>query len=290
LMVPEKHLSRFAGLNQALHGGLNIIAPPLGALLMSLLQFYQVISVDVITAIIAITPLLFIRIPRPERKDAAVVVTPKTVLLDVREGFKYLKNWKGMLYLAILAAILNFLLAPAGTLLPLMVTQHFQKGVWELSLVESALGIGIVIGGVILGIWGGFKDRMMTSLMGVVGIGLGVLLFGLAPSNMLWMGVAGTAILGLANPIANGPLMAIMQSKIAPEMQGRVMGMTNSLCMMMMPISLMISAPIAEFLGLRVWYWAGGGLVILIVCAARFVPSIMNLDKPAPELVTSTAV
>ena len=95
LMVPEKHLSRFAGINQALRGGLNIIAPPLGALLMSLLKFYQVIAVDVITAIIAITPLFFIRIPQPVRTDAGRMVTPRIVLRDVAEGFRYMKNWKG---------------------------------------------------------------------------------------------------------------------------------------------------------------------------------------------------
>jgi len=70
LMVPDKHLARFAGLNQAVRGGLNIVAPLLGALLMTLLQFHQVIAVDVITALIAILPLVFISVPQPERKDS----------------------------------------------------------------------------------------------------------------------------------------------------------------------------------------------------------------------------
>lgn len=289
LMVPNKHLSRIAGMNQALRGGLNIVAPPLGALLMSLLQFYQVISIDVITAILAITPLLFIRIPQPVRNDKVEMVTPKIIFRDVKEGFRYLKNWRGMLYLSFLAALLNFLLAPAGTLMPLMVTQHFQKGVWELSLVESAMGIGVVVGGLTLGTWGGFKNKMNTSLMGVIGIGLGVLLFGLAPSSWFWMSVVGAATLGFMNPMANGPLMAIMQSKIAPEMQGRVMNLSSSLCTMMMPISLAISAPVAELIGLRIWYWVGGALVVLVGAAAYFVPAIMTLDSsPSPEITANT--
>jgi DHA3 family macrolide efflux protein-like MFS transporter len=290
LMVPDKHLARIAGVNQALRGGLNIIAPPLGALLMSLLQFYQVISVDVITAIIAITPLLFIRIPQPVRNDAVEMVTPKTVVRDVAEGFRYLKNWRGMLYLALIAAILNFMLAPAGTLLPLMVTEHFQKGVWELSLIESVMGIGIVAGGLTLGVWGGFKNKMVTSLVGVVGIGLGDFLFGMSPSNLFWMGAVSAGILGFMNPIANGPLMAIMQSKIAPEMQGRVLGMTNSLCAMMMPLALLISAPVAEYMGLRLWYWLGGLLTMLIGSCAFLIPSIANLDKAQSEARAEPAV
>ena len=213
LMVPDKHLSRFAGLNQALRGGLNIIAPPLGALLMSILKFYQVISVDVITAIIAITPLLFIRIPQPVREDAAELVTPKSVWRDVVLGFQYMKKWRGLLYLTFIAALLNFLLAPTGTLMPLMVTKHFQSGVWELSLLESMMGIGIVAGGLTLGAWGGFKNKMITSLIGVIGLGLGVFIFGLAPANLFWIAVVGMAVLGFMNPIANGPLMRSCKAK-----------------------------------------------------------------------------
>jgi DHA3 family macrolide efflux protein-like MFS transporter len=250
-----------------------------------------VISVDVVTAIIAISPLFFITIPQPARTDAAVVITPKVLIRDVVEGFRYVKNWKGMLYLTLLAALLNFLLAPSGTLMPLMVTQHFEKGVWELSLLESVLGIGIVVGGLLLGAWGGFKNKMVTSLIGVVGIGLGVFLFGVAPGNIFWTGVVAMGIMGFMVPIANGPLHAMMQSKIAPEMQGRVMGMTNSICVMMMPLALLISAPIAELLGLEVWYWLGGGLVILIGIGAFFVPSIITLDKQKSphELVVEPA-
>ena len=133
---------------------------------------------------------------------------------------------------------------------------------------------------------------MITSLIGVVGLGLGVFVFGLAPGSWFWAGAVGCGDPGFHDPIANGPLHAIMQSKIAPEMQGRVMGMTNSICTMMMPLALLISAPVAELLGLEVWYWLGGGLVMLMGAAAFFVPSIMNLDRvvPAPaSAVIATA-
>ncbi|MBA4375259.1 MAG: MFS transporter [Anaerolinea sp.] len=287
LMVPEKHLSRIAGINQALRGSLNIIAPPLGALLMSLLKFYQVIAVDVVTAIIAITPLLFIRIPQPVRVDAGEMITPKSLFKDVAEGIRYIKNWRGLLYLTFIAALLNFLLAPAGMLSPLMVTQHFKAGVWELSIIESSMGIGIVIGGLTLGVWGGFKSKIATSLSGVIGLGLGVLIFGLAPENMFWVAAAAMVLLGFMNPMANGPLQAIMQSKVAPELQGRVMGTTASICTAMMPLSMLISAPVAELFGLRVWYWLGGGLTILIGLGAFFIPSIMALDHSQKDLKTA---
>jgi len=289
LMVPDQHLSRFAGLNQALRGGLNIIAPPLGALLMSLLQFYQVIAVDVITALIAITPLFFISIPQPRQSDAQTRVTPSSVMRDVVGGFNYVKHWRGMFILILTAAFLNFLLAPSGTLMPLMVTDVFHGDVWKLSLLESMMGIGIVAGGLTIGVWGGFKNRIITVLLGVIGIGLGVLIFGLAPSNLFWLAVVGMAITGFMSPVANGPLHAIMQSKIEPEMQGRVMGLTNSLCMMMMPIALLIAAPVAEWIGLRVWYWAGGALVMIITALSFLIRDVADLENSKPSIQTRVA-
>lgn len=129
----------------------------------------------------------------------------------------------------------------------------------------------------------------MTSLVGVVGLGFGVLLFGIVPGNMFWLAVVAMCVLGFMGPIANGPLHAIMQSRIPAEMQGRVMGATNSICTAMMPLSMLIAAPVAEFLGLRVWYWLGGSLVMLIGLAAFFVPSIRALEE-GPSQISAAVV
>lgn len=279
LMVPEKHLARIAGINQAIRGTLNIVSAPLGALLMSLLAFYQVVAVDVVTAIVAVTLLFFIKVPQPKRSDAGEMITPRRLVKDIGEGFGYMKLHKGLLYLTLLAAFLNFLLAPSGTLMPLLVTQHFGKGIWELSLLESIFGIGAVAGGLLLGAWGGFKNKMFTSLTGVIGIGLGVLIVGISPASIYVIGLVGFTICGFSGPIANGPLTAIMQTSVPPEMQGRVMGLTNSICMAMMPISMIVVVPVAELLGVTAWFWIGGLLTMLIGFAAMFNSDIMNLDK-----------
>jgi MFS transporter, DHA3 family, macrolide efflux protein len=279
LMVPDEHLSRVAGINQAIHGALNIIAPPLGALLMTLLPFYQVIMVDIVTAIIAITPLVFIRIPMPVRKDRDEAFTGKMFMRDLVEGFRFVKSWPGIMMLTLVAAFINFVLAPSGTFLPLLVTQHFGKGVWELSLLESCIGFGVIVGGLLLGVWGGFKKRIVTSMIGVIGLGVGVLLVGIAPSNLFFLAVVGMVVLGVMNPIANGPLQAIMQSKIPPEIQGRVMSLTGAICTAMMPLSMLVSAPIANALGLQFWYWVGGGATILMGIVALLTPTLMNLEQ-----------
>jgi DHA3 family macrolide efflux protein-like MFS transporter len=82
-----------------------------------------------------------------------------------------------------MALFLNFLLVPTGALVPLLVTKHFGKGALELGLLESSMGIGIIVGGILLSIWGGFRKKIATSLMGIIGLGLGVTLVGLAPAH-----------------------------------------------------------------------------------------------------------
>ena len=288
LMVPEEHLSRVAGINQAIRGGLNIVAAPLGALLMSVLAFYQVISIDIVTAIIAITPLMFIRIPQPVHKLDKVPLSIRVVLGDTVQAFKFMRAWPGILMLTILAAFINFVLVPTDTFLPLMVTQHFHLGVWELSLLQSGMGIGIVIGGVLLGIWGGFKKKVLTSMMGVMGIGVGILLVGIAPANLFSLALAGMVVCGFMNPITNGPLQAILQTKVPPEMQGRVLGLVNSICMAMMPLSMLVSAPVVKWLGLQTWYWASGVITIGLGIGAFFIPQIMGLENSQHESTATT--
>jgi DHA3 family macrolide efflux protein-like MFS transporter len=182
-----------------------------------------------------------------------------------------------------MALFLNFLLVPMGALMPLLVTKHFGRGAIELGLMESALGVGMIAGGIILSIWGGFKKKMATSLTGIVGLGIGVILTGLAPADLFLLAVLGHAILGFMIPIANGPIFAMMQSVVRPDMQGRVMSLLNSGASAISPLGLLIAGPFSDWLGIRVWFWAGGILCVLIAVSAFFVPVIMNVENHKDE-------
>jgi DHA3 family macrolide efflux protein-like MFS transporter len=148
----------------------------------------------------------------------------------------------------------------------------------------------MVGGGILLSVWGGFKKKVATAMMGVIGIGLGILIVGLAPANMFWMAVAGMAFSGMMNPITNGPLGAIMQANVKPEMQGRVMGVVNSLAMLMTPLSLIIAGPVSDAIGIRTWYWVAGLLCLLMGIGSFFMPIIMNVEKDRNGTIDSAAV
>ena len=281
LMVPEKHLARIAGANQTLQGLLNIFAPPLGALLIELFSTQNVLLIDVGTAVLAILPLLFIAVPQPPRhtQQANGEIEMTSYLHDLRQGFVYAVKWKGLLGLILLAMLLNFLLIPSSSLLPLVVTTVFNGGAAELGWVEALFGTGIIVGGILLGIWGGFKRRIVTSFIGIIGIGTGIALVGLIPADMFYLLLAANFLVGFMQVFANGPLMAIMQSTVAPDMQGRVFSLLIAGASSMMPLSLLIAGPIADQFGIRFWYIFGGTICILATVVALFIPAIMNIES-----------
>jgi len=286
LMVPKEQLARVSGFQQTLQGLVSMVAPPTGAVLIGLLPTQGVLAIDVVTALLAILPLLFIAIPQPVREQTADGQHKTSYWQDVREGFTYIAAWPGLLAILVMAVLINFLLTPAGSLMPLLVTKHFGLGALELGFTDTLWGVGMILGGALLGIWGGFKQRIVTTLLGIIGIGLGVLMTGFAPANMFWLALAGMAVTGFMGPMTNGPLHAILQANIKPEMQGRVMSLVNSAAIAMTPLSLAVAGPVSDLVGIQTWYVFGGVACLLMGAGGFLIPAIMNVENNHSESET----
>lgn len=280
LMVPPEHYSRIQGLNQMLQGLMNILAAPLGALLLEIMPIQGVLMIDVFTALLAVLPLFFIAVPQPVRKlDAVTGGSKTTVWQEFKEGFRYAFSWPGLVIIGLMATLINLVLNPAFSLLPLLVTKHFNGQAIQLAWMESAFGVGIILGGLLLGVWGGFKRRILTAMMGLFGLGMGVLALGLVPSYAFIAAVVIMFWLGLANPITNGPLMAAVQAAVEPEMQGRIFTIISSVAGLMSPLGLMVAGPIADKFGIQTWFLVGGVVTLLMAISSFFIPAVMNFEK-----------
>jgi MFS transporter, DHA3 family, macrolide efflux protein len=279
LMVPEQHLTRISGMNQTLQGLMALVAPPVGALLISVLPTQGVLFVDIGTAMLAILPLLFLSIPQPQRKAIVAEGKKPSLLQDVRDGINYVRNWPGLVAILLMAVLLNFLLTPTGSLMPLLVTKHFGKGALEFGLTDSAWGLGVIAGGILLGIWGGFKRKIITALIGITGLGAGVMIIAAAPANGFFLALIAMGILGVMNSMANGPLGALLQSIVRRDMQGRVNSLVNSAATAMTPIGLLIAGPVSDLIGIRSWYWIAGIVSLLMGIAGFFMPVVMNVEE-----------
>ncbi len=287
LMVPEEHLARVSGVNQAMFGALNIIGPALGALLLSMAAMHQIMLVDVVTAILATAPLYFVRIPQPKRTLNGQSAGEKTsVREDLRDGLRYLLNWRGLLLLTAGVMVFKIALTPAFSLLPLLVTDHFGGKARELATLESAFGVGVILGGLLLGVWGGFKRNMVTTLLGMSVIGVMLLLVGLIPANLFAVAVVLMFINGGSVALTDGPLIAMLQKTIAPEMQGRIFMLIGSLFSITSPIGLLIAGPVTDRIGVQSLYVAAGLLISGFAVWAVCTPAIMRIEdyvyEPAP--------
>ncbi len=274
VMVPDRHLTRIQGMNQTLQGGLNIISAPLGALLLSLFPMQSIFAAAVFPPLLAVASLLLIGIPPAVPSTQTI----GTVFRDLRAGLRYIFAWPGLLRITGIAVILNFLDSPAVALTPLLVTKHFQGDAFQLGWMNSAFGVGVILGGVILSAWGGFQRRLVTSMAGIIGMGLGALVIGLTPFSAFWLAVAGIFIKGIMQTIANAPIIAALQSTIDPALQGRVMGLVLSLTSAAAPLGLLIAGPFSERFGVPIWFIILGGSCLFFGAAGLLSPSIKNLD------------
>jgi DHA3 family macrolide efflux protein-like MFS transporter len=275
LMVNDEMLSKVAGLNQALMGLAAIVAPPMGVLLMDIFPLQIVLAVDVVTAVLAILPLTLIRIPAPGNGEQK---TGATIFNDLKEGFGFIRNWTGLLIIMCVAMVFNFLIVPAVSLTPILVIGHFAGDSTKYAILEMTMGLGMVAGGISLGIWGGFKSSITTALIGSVGLGVVMSLIGLAPSNLYILALAGMAIAGVMSPIVNGSFFALIQSTVPAEIQGRVISILISGTTAMAPLGLAVAGPLADVIGVRVWFVLGGVLIIVMGIVGFFVPAIINIE------------
>jgi DHA3 family macrolide efflux protein-like MFS transporter len=285
LMVPEDQLTRVSGMNATLQGILTFVSPALGALLLALLHVQGVLAIDIVTAALAIVPLAFVHIPQapgmvlPERADTPAAQRP--ILRDLVEGFRYVWNQRGLFLLFVTATVGILFVQPALTFLPLLITQHFGGTAMELGWMQSAYGLGYVAGGAILSVWGGSKRRMVTSIVGTLGIGIGILAVGLVPSTAFPLALVIWLSVGLMFPVALGPIRAIYQSSVRTEMQGRFFTLNDAVVRATSPLGLAVAGPVADAFGIRIlWVIAGIALVGLAV-TRLLTPAIFHLGEPS---------
>ena len=139
------------------------------------------------------------------------------------------------------------------------------------------------MGGLALGIWGGFKKRIFTGMMGLIGIGIGIAMIGFAPSSALYIVMIGNLVMGVMMPMANGSLGGILQATIEPGMQGRVFTLGGSLATAMMPIGLALAGPLSDAYGIQIWFLIGGIVTLLMGVFGIVIPAVKNIEEGREE-------
>jgi DHA3 family macrolide efflux protein-like MFS transporter len=193
-------------------------------------------------------------------------------------GLRYILNWKGLVALIAIAMGFKIALSPAFSLLPLLVSKHFNGDAAQYALVESVSGIAVVIGGLLLGIWGGFKKKIFTTWFSLAAIGICFILASSLRSDQFSVFIPLIFILSFMIPFIDGPFLAILQANVTPEFQGRVLTITTSLLWTTTPIGLAIAGPVSDRFGLQIWYLTAGILCLIGVTIGLALPQVRNIE------------
>lgn len=249
-IVPEDKLVRVNGINASIQSLSTLGTPALAGVLLTFSPIQTILFIDVATAIIGISILFFlVKVPvKTAEEKAALAGEGRSNFGDIKEGLRYIKQHRFLKRFFVIIAVFNVLLTPAMLLSPLQVTRNFGADVWRLTAVEIAFSAGMLLGGVLIAAWGGFKNKTFTLVAATILFGMTTVGLGLAGGFALYLGCI--ALAGLTVPLVNTPSMVIFQTKVDNNYMGRVMSITTMIATLMMPLGMVVFGPLGDVIPL----------------------------------------
>ena len=243
MMVPKEQYARASGMLETAWAASSVLAPMLAGILLGRIGLTGIMLIDVVTFVFAIGALLLVSIPQPTKSDVGLS-GQGSLWKESLFGFRYIWERPSLLALQALFAVGNLVDYGGFVLFAPMILARSNGNELFLGSVQSAGALGGVIGGALLSVWGGTKRRIHGVLIGWALSSLGLLLMGLGRGLVLWMVAA--FIYALFEPIVNGSDRAIWQSKVAPDVQGRVFASQLLLSQITIPIAMVLAGPLAD--------------------------------------------
>jgi DHA3 family macrolide efflux protein-like MFS transporter len=305
LLVPKEHLGRANGMVQIGQAIVYIASPALAGFLVTRIQVQGVILIDFATFVFSVFSLLLVHIPRPKDTDQAGT-NEGTWLREFLYGLTYLVARPGLMGLLVLFALLNFLLGLVSALLTPMALSFTDADTLG-TMISISLG-GMLLGGILMSIWGGPKRRIHGVLGGLLLAGLALSVVGLRPSVALPT-AAGFAFF-FSFVIVSACNDALWQGKVAAGVQGRIFGTRNTIATLTVIPAYALSGPVADKVfepllvtegplsgsvgqivgvghgrGIGLMFIAAGALTVLATATSYLFPRIRLVEDESPDAI-----
>jgi MFS transporter, DHA3 family, macrolide efflux protein len=244
-MIPKSQLGRANGLMSLMEAGPGVLAPLMAGALMPVIGLTGLLTLDVITFFFAIGALAIVHIPQPKQTEEGKKAQG-SVMKEAAFGFRYIFARPSLLGLQLIFFFANLFQGISLVVFAPMVLARTDQNTLIFGSVQTAAAIGMVAGGIIMSAWGGFKRRTNGVLFGWIYVGFGMMAYGLKFGLPIWLvaGVIGAPIVGA---LINASNQAIWQSKVAPDLQGRVFSARRLIAWFTTPISPIIGGVLADF-------------------------------------------
>jgi DHA3 family macrolide efflux protein-like MFS transporter len=273
-LVPHEHLTRVNGISSSMQSIVMFVSPLAGAALIAFFPIHMIMYIDVVTAIIGISILLiFVKVParvRSEEKKSGA----KQYFFEISEGMKYVGKQPFLRKFLLLSALFNIMVAPTAALTPLQVARDWGDGIWQilgglsigaaqrLAAIEVVYFVGMIIGGLVIGLWGGFKNKSHTMALSTFMLGIGSI--GLGIFENFWLYLACMGFIGLIMNLFNAPMMAALQTNVDAAYMGRVFSVLTMMSSVMMPLGMVLWGPLSDYVAID-YLMIGTGIVVFLM-------------------------
>lgn len=254
-LVPEEQIMRFNGINSTMQSVVQFAAPAAAGALLTVSTLSSTLMIDIATAIVGIGLLSAVMIPRQALQNEGA-----SVFTDMKIGIKYALSDKLIGKVLTVYGLFIFLCVPAGFLSQLFVSRVYGETYWYLTAVELAGFIGMVAGGLLMSVWGGFKSRVTTMSAGLIAFGSLAIGMGLAKQFALYLVLM--IIYGVAITMVQTATTTLIQEKAEISMQGRVFGLLGAMYSGFLPVGMALFGPMADKIALQ-WIMVGSGIALL---------------------------
>ncbi|MGM0240711.1 MFS transporter [Enterococcus sp. AZ103] len=259
-LTPKDSLVRINGIDQTIQAGMMLASPALAATLLNFLPLAFILLIDFITAIIGVSIMLTkVNVPNLKRKKNSQI----NIIDDIKSGLTYLNAHKVLVALIVAGFIGSVLATPASNLAPLQITREFNDGLWQLSASEIGFAGGMLIGGVIMSVWGGLIDKIKTVALGYALLVIPFLTLGI--TSHFWIYFLMMVTIGLVVPISRTAMVSFFQTATDNSHMGRVMSIVTMTISFASPVTILIIGPLADVISINLIMIAAGILLIPLV-------------------------
>lgn len=266
-----------------------IIAPAVAGVLFGMFDINYVILLDVVGAIFGSATMLITRLPERLKQDG-----PVHFWQDMLAGWTLLRKDKGIFQLTLIGALFTLIFMPAGAVYPLMTTQYFRGTVAMASIVEVVFSVGMMLGGAWIGWRGAGKDRGRALFGSILSVAVCGILSGILSRDFTGFILFNILnfFFGVGVPFFNAPFMAMIQERFAPEMLGRIIGLTSMLMNLAGPLGLVAAGPVADRFGVNMLFIIMGVGALVVGAGMLLLPAVRTIDRqprpvPAEEVPKS---
>ena len=285
LVAPAEHLTRLAGVTQAVQSGGYILGTAVAAVIYPLWGLTAMIALDVAGALFATAAVLAARLDvggtdaAAGEKSLGLAAQARALAAETADGYRVLRGYRGLFVLLWCGFVFTLVFSPISALFPLMTLDHFGGTTGDAATAEIVFSVGMIAGSALLTATGGFRNRALTVVAATALYGVATLVAGLLGAGGFVAFLAMSFLMGLSSPFYSGPQTALMQEKVPPEYLGRVFGLYGAIMSWAMPLGLAFSSLFADAVGAPAWFFGAGVAMVILACVTWAIPAIRNIER-----------